>query len=277
MGPMDVFSADWPGICRRIVAAQQRLFEQTPGREARTEYEGVGEGGDRSLVIDRRCEDVVFAELEQLAGAGASFVAISEERGEVVFGEGGPARVVIDPIDGSLNARRTLPSHSLSIAVASGSSMADVEFGYVYDFGAGEAFAATRGEGATLGDSQIEVAAETEKLELVGIESAEPGRLQPVVAALEGSVYRLRVIGSIAITAAYVAAGRLDGMLSLRPCRSVDAAAAQLILREAGGFVTFGELALGEADLGLDARYPIAGAAAERGLGAIRNASGEPV
>ena len=98
---MDALRGDWPGICRRIVAAQRLLFEQTPGIEGRTEYEGVGEGGDRSLVIDRRCEDVVFAELEQLAVAGASFVAISEERGEVVFGEGGEARVVIDPIDGT--------------------------------------------------------------------------------------------------------------------------------------------------------------------------------
>jgi len=274
---MDVFTADWTEICRRIVAAQQRLFEQIPGREARTEYEGVGEGGDRSLVIDRRCEDVVFAELEQLAEAGASFVAVSEERGEVVFGEGGPACVVIDPIDGSLNARRTLPSHSLSIAVASGPSMADVEFGYVYDFGAGEAFAAVKGEGATLGAGRIEVADDAAKLELLGVESAEPGRLQPVAAALEGGVYRLRVIGSIAITAAYVAAGRLDGMLSLRPCRSVDAAAAQLILREAGGVVAFGDLGLDEADLGLDARYPIAGAAGERGLEVIRNASVEAV
>jgi myo-inositol-1(or 4)-monophosphatase len=277
MDRMDVFSADWMEICRRIVGEQQKLFEQTPGREARTEYEGVGEGGDRSLVIDRRCEDVVFAELEQLAAAGASFVAISEERGEVVFGDGGPARVVIDPIDGSLNARRTLPSHSLSIAVASGSSMADVEFGYVHDFGAGEAFAATRGEGATLADRPIEVATGGEKLELLGVESAEPGRLRPLAEALEGQVYRLRVIGSIAITAAYVAAGRLDGMLSLRPCRSVDAAAVQLIVREAGGLVAFGELALSEADLGLDARYPIAAAAGEHGLEVIRNASGEPV
>jgi myo-inositol-1(or 4)-monophosphatase len=274
MVSMDVFSADWPGICRRIVAGQQRVFEQTPGREARTQYEGVGEGGDHSLVIDRRCEDVVFGELEQLATSGASFVAISEERGEVVFGDGGSARVVIDPIDGSLNARRTLPSHSLSIAVASGSSMADVEFGYVYDFGAGEAFAAARGEGATLGDGRIEVAADAEKLELLGVESAEPGRLHPVAEALSGGVYRLRVIGSIAITAAYVAAGRLDGMLSLRPCRSVDAAAAQLIVREAGGVVAFGELALGEADLGLGARYAIAGAAGKQGLRVIRNASG---
>jgi myo-inositol-1(or 4)-monophosphatase len=277
MRSMDVFSADWPGICRRIVAAQRRLFEETASSEARTVYEGVGEGGDRSLAIDRRCEDAVFAELEELAAAGVSFLAISEERGEVAFGEGGRARVVIDPIDGSLNARRTLPSHSLSIAVASGSSMAEVEFGYVYDFGAGEEFAAGKGEGARLDGSPIEVGPDREKLELLGIESAEPGRLLPVAEALDGRVYRLRVIGSIAITTAYVAAGRLDGMLSLRPCRSVDAAAAQLIAREGGGTVAFGDLALDQAGLDLDARYPIVAASGEQGIAIARNALGKAV
>ncbi|HEY5816454.1 MAG TPA: inositol monophosphatase family protein [Solirubrobacterales bacterium] len=274
---MDVLSADWPAICRRVVAAQRRLFDETPGIEARTEYEGVGEGGDRSLVIDRRCEDVVFAELEQLAADGASFVAVSEERGEVGFGEGGAARVVIDPIDGSLNARRTLPSHSLSVAVASGPSMADVEFGYVYDFGAGEEFAAAKGDGAKLGGRPIEVGPDGEKLELLGLEAAAPGRMPALAQTLDGRVFRLRVIGSIAISAAYVAAGRLDGMLSLRTCRSVDIAAAQLIVREAGGALAFGDLDLAEVGLDLDARYPIAAAAGERGLGLIRNATGGAV
>jgi len=256
---MDVFSADWPGICRRIVAAHEAIFAATPGSDGRTVFEGVGEGGDRTLEIDRRCEDAVFAELEGLAAAGASFRAISEERGEVAFGDGGEARVVIDPIDGSLNARRTLPSHSLSLALASGPSMADVEFAFVHDFGAGEAFSAGRGEGARLGAAPLEVAGRAgERLEIVGLESAEPQWARAPLRSLEGKAYRLRVIGSIAISAAYVAAGRFDAMLSLRPCRSVDAAAAQLIVREAGGAVAFGELALEEASLALDARYPIA-------------------
>jgi myo-inositol-1(or 4)-monophosphatase len=267
---MDALSADWPAICRRIVAAQRSIFERTPGRAERTVYEGVGEGGDRTLVIDRECEDAVFAELERLADEGASFVAISEERGEVAFGSGGEARVVIDPIDGSLNARRTLPAHSLSIAVASGPSMADVEFGYVYDFGAGEEFAAVRGEGAIADGEPIAVADDSAELELLGVEAAEPGRLRPLLGRLDGSVYRIRVVGSIAITVAYVAAGRLDGMVSPRPCRSVDAAAAQLIAREAGGGVAFGDLALEQAGLGLDARYTMVAAAGPRGLETIR-------
>jgi myo-inositol-1(or 4)-monophosphatase len=269
---MDVFSADWPGICRRVVEAQRAIFAATSSIEERTVYDGVGEGGDHTLVIDRRCEDAVFAELEALAAQGASFVAVSEERGEVPFGDGGEARVVIDPIDGSLNARRTIPSHSLSIAIASGSSMADVEFGFVHDFGADEEFLAVRGEGASLGGDPARVAAETEKLELVGLESAEPEWTQPVLAALEGKVYRLRVVGSIAITVAYVASGRFDAMLSLRPCRSVDAAAAQLIVREAGGAVAFGDLDLDQTPLDLDARYPIAAACGEGALASVLDA-----
>jgi myo-inositol-1(or 4)-monophosphatase len=261
-----VTEVDWLSACRRAVAAQRAIFEEVRGIDARTEYSGVGEGGDHALVIDRRCEDAVFAELDALAAAGASFVAISEERGEVEFGSGGETRVVIDPIDGSLNARRTIPSHSLSVAVAGGPTMADVEFGFVHDFGADEEFTVERGGGAMIDGEEVEVASHERGLEVVGVESAKPAWMPPLIAALGEQVYRLRVIGSIAITASYVAAGRLDGMLSLRPCRSVDAAAAQLLVREAGGFVAFGEGRLEDAGLGLEERYSIVAAADEVGL-----------
>jgi myo-inositol-1(or 4)-monophosphatase len=279
---VDVFSADWPGICRRIVAAQRRIFDEVVTSDERTVYEGVGEGGDRTLVIDRRCEDEVFAELDKLAAQGPSFVAVSEERGEVVFGDGGAARVVIDPIDGSLNARRTIPSHSLSIAVAEGESMADVRFGFVHDFGADEEFMATRGEGASVARTGSDgapgagraatVAAGDGRLEVVGLESAEPDWTLPALRSLAGSAYRLRVVGSIAITAAYVAAGRFDAFLTLRPCRSVDAAAAQLIVREAGGAVAFGDDDLEGAPLDLGARYPMVAARDAEALAAVRAA-----
>ncbi len=272
MRPMDVLSADWPAICRRIVGAQRPIFERARTSEERTVYEGVGEGGDRTLVIDRECEDAVFAELDQLAAAGASFVAVSEERGEVSFGEGGEARVVIDPIDGSLNARRTIPSFAVSIAVASGPSMADVDFGFVHDFGADEEFLAKRGEGAQLNQRPARVTAEVERLEVVGVESAEPEWSLAPLEALAGKVFRLRVVGAIAISAAYVGAGRFDAMLSLRSCRSVDAAAAQLIVRAAGGAVAFGGGELSEAMLDLESRYPMAAGNGEGALATVRAA-----
>ncbi len=118
--------------------------------------------------------------------------------------------------------------------------MADVEFGFVHDFGADEEFLARRGEGAQLNGAAVAVGAEAERLEVVGVESAEPEWALPAFEALAGKVFRLRVVGAIAISAAYVGAGRFDAMLSLRSCRSVDAAAAQLIVREAGGAVAFG-------------------------------------
>jgi myo-inositol-1(or 4)-monophosphatase len=269
---MDVFSADWTAICRRIVTAQRRIFEEVVSSEERTVYDGVGEGGDHTLVIDRRCEDVVFAELDRLGAEGASFVAVSEERGEVVFGDGGAARVVIDPIDGSLNARRTIPSHSLSLAVAAGDSMADVRYGFVHDFGADEEFVATLGQGAEVNGAAARVAAGDGRLEVVGLESAEPDWTIPALQSLSGNAYRLRVVGSIAITAAYVAAGRFDAFLSLRPCRSVDAAAAQLIVREAGGTVGFGDGPLEEAPLDLDARYHMTAGRDEGALAVVRAA-----
>ena len=267
----------WLDACRRMVAGQEEIFAEVSGIAARTEYDGIGEGGDKTLVIDRRCEDVVFAELERLHAEGiGDFVAISEERGQVGFGDPeSPTRVVIDPIDGSLNARRTIPAHSLSVAVAAGSSMADVELGFVHDFGASEEFAAVRGEGVTIDGRALTPEHPYDGLEVVALESANPEVITPVIAALSGRVWRIRAPGSIAISLVYVAAGRFDGMLSARHCRSVDAAAGQLIVREAGGTVAFGDLDLDETPLDLSARYEIAAAYSDPGLATLRDVQRE--
>jgi myo-inositol-1(or 4)-monophosphatase len=53
--------------------------------------------------------------------------------------------------------------------------------------------------------------------------------------------YRLRALGAIALSLCQVAAGRVDGMVSLRACRSFDAAAGVLVVREAGGHAAFPE------------------------------------
>jgi myo-inositol-1(or 4)-monophosphatase len=256
----DVIGADWLGACRRIARAQRELFAAERSIAARTVYDGVGEGGDRTLAIDRRSEDIVFAELERLSADGLGFTAISEERGEVRFGAAdSTAVVVIDPLDGSLNARRMLPSFSLSIAVASGPTMADVDFAYVYDFGSDEEYSARRGGGAQVDDEPLRAEGPGFGLEVVGVEGAKPERLIPVLDALQGKAYRMRSVGSIAISLAYVGGGRFDAMLTGRACRSVDAAAGQLIAREAGGHVAFAGEGL-DVSLDLDARYHVAAA-----------------
>jgi myo-inositol-1(or 4)-monophosphatase len=273
-------SEQWLAACRRMVEAQRDLFAADATIASRTRYDGVGEGGDKTLVIDRQAEDIVFAELEALASQGEAFTAISEERGTVEFGDGSsPARVVIDPIDGSVNARRTIPGHCLSVAVTSGEAMADAEFGYVYDFGAGEEFRAVRGGGAWRNDLELDATGPGYGLELIGLEGAKPVRALPVIQALEGKAFRIRSVGAIALTLCWVAAGRLDGMLTARACRSVDAAAAQLIAREAGALVEFPGFALDEAPLDLGARYHLTAALDRDGFETLREAQAlaEPV
>ncbi len=264
--PDPALDADWTGICRRIVEQQKKLFAEFDTFEKRDEYEGVGEGGDHTLVLDRKCEDLVFAELEKLAeGGGAAFTAISEERGTVTFNEGGKVWVVIDPIDGSLNFKRTIPAHSLSIAVATAPNMAAVEFGYVFDFGTDEEFLAQSGEGAYLNEERLSLEPH-DGLEVVGVEGADPVRLAPMLDRLAGKVYRVRTTGSLAISIVSVAAGRFDGLTFPQLSRSVDVAAGQLIAREAGALVDLGDGGLGQVDLALENRFPITVAATGEGL-----------
>src|SRR5690242_8341473 len=143
-------AADWLGACRRAAEQMRGVLRDYPtSRERVVETGERGGGGDRTLVIDQAAEDAVFAELDRLSAEGHRFTAVSEERGEVGFGSD-EVLVVIDPLDGSLNAKRDLGSHALSIAVADGPTMADVAFGYVYDFGREEEWVARRGEGVLL-------------------------------------------------------------------------------------------------------------------------------
>ena len=236
--------ADWLGVCRRAVKGLDEVLSAAPTTEERAEETGTrGSGGDRTLVIDRGAESVVLAELDRLREQGLRFTAFSEERGEVDYGD--PAvRVIIDPIDGSLNAKRGIPHHALSIAVADGPTMADVAFAFVHDFGPGEEWCARRGEGATLNGETLDTSLAERRgrdgrLEVLGIESADPRWIAASIDGLAATAYRLRALGTIASTLCQVAAARFDAMLSLRRARGVDSAAGQLIVREAGGFVSF--------------------------------------
>jgi myo-inositol-1(or 4)-monophosphatase len=229
--------ADWLAFSRRAADAGRAALRRFPETAQRARKMGRGEGGDMTLAIDAAVEDAVFAELEAL---GVGLCAVSEERGLVEICGGGPSRVVIDPIDGSLNAKRRLPFYCLSIAVADGDDMASVAFGYVANFPTGEEWWAARGEGAHLDGKRLEPADPDTPLEILGVESAHPWLVANGADAIAHTeAHRLRMIGSIALSLCFVASARFDGMLCLRPSRSVDAAAGQLIVREAGGAVAF--------------------------------------
>jgi myo-inositol-1(or 4)-monophosphatase len=264
--------ADWLGTSRRAADGLRAILKDSPSTAQRArEVGGVGEGGDRTLLIDAAAEEAVFAELQSLHDAGARFTAVSEERGKVDFGDPGVI-VVIDPIDGSVNAKRGLPHHSISIAVADGPTMADVFFGFVYDYGPGEEWTARRGEGAFLDGERLstepgERRQSDGRLEVLGIESADPRWVREAADGLAASAYRLRALGTIAVSLCQLAAARFDGMLTLKGCRAIDAAAGQLIVREAGGLIAFTSFddPLG-APLDLEPHSPLVGARTAQGL-----------
>src|SRR3954447_9654530 len=267
---------DWLGVCRRASAAIRDMLEDRPTIAERVIETGTrGQGGDQTLEIDAMAEDVLFAELDQLHAAGARFTAVSEERGVIDFGGNG-TQVVIDPIDGSVNAKRGLPHFALSVAVAEGTTMADVTFGFVQDFGPDEEFVAWRGHGAELDGvrldpSLVERRTPNGKLEVLGIESADPRWVVQSAEALAETAHRLRAIGAMAVSLCSVAAARFDAMASLKRCRAVDVAAAQLIVREAGGQVAF--IAYDDplgAPLDLEPRSPVIAARTPEGLRSVR-------
>jgi len=229
---------DWLAFCQAVTADVKAVLAGLPSRDDREPVVGHGEGGDDTTVIDRDAERAAVARLEELAHRGVSFRLVSEELGERRFGEpDSPWVVVIDPIDGSLNAKRCLPFYCISIAFADGPTVDDVRFGYVLDLGSGEEWVATAGEGATVNGRPLGGVRPKPRLGIVDFEATNAALIADASARLDGHVGRIRVLGALALALCQLADGRLDGVASLKPSRSVDIAAATLIVREAGAHI----------------------------------------
>jgi myo-inositol-1(or 4)-monophosphatase len=220
-----VSAEPWLALCREAADDVRGVLAALPGRAQREPVVGTGMGGDETTAIDEAAERVILARF-----AGPDRRIVSEEAG--VSGEG-RWTIVVDPIDGSLNAKRGIPFFSLSIAVADGDTMGDVVFAYVYDFGTGEEWTATDGGGALLNGEPLTERPKDE-IEILSFEATTTEYVAGHAARMVGLAYRLRVMGSLAITLCHFAAGRVDGVVSLKAARSVDIAAAQLLVRERG-------------------------------------------
>jgi myo-inositol-1(or 4)-monophosphatase len=230
------------------------VLEDLPLRADREPVVGAGEGGDETTAIDAAAERVI---LERFKG----YRIVSEEVG--IYGDH-RFTVVVDPIDGSLNAKRGIPFFSISIAVAEGETMDDVIFGYVYDFGANEEWTATRGGGAFLNGEPLREKPKDE-LEILSFEATTTQYVSENAARFDGVAHRLRIMGSLAITLCHLAAGRVDGVVSLKGARSVDIAAAQLLVREQGLCIDLPEAPpFGAAPLDLEGRSRVAAAGNEQ-------------
>ena len=261
---------DWLATCRHCVADIQEVLDRLPTRVEREPVLRLGQGGDDTTAIDQAAEDAVVA---RLAALDEDLVLVSEELGERTFGSGGSMRVVVDPIDGSVNAKRGIPFFSFSLAVADGPTMSDVFFGYVYDFGAGEEWTAERGKGAFLGGVPLGAVRPKDPIEIVSFEGTTTPSVADRVQGMIGLAERVRVMGSLALTLCHLAAGRVDAACCLKPIRSVDIAAAQLLLQELGlSIELFDDPPLAAAPLDLVMRSRVAAAASPELVAALAKA-----
>ena len=246
---------DWLATCRAAVEDVRGVLAELPTRTEREPVLRTGMGGDDTTAIDAAVEHAVVARFDR---ASAGFTLVSEELGHR---SGGPTWVVLDPIDGSINAKRGLPFFSLSVAVAEGGTMDDVVFGYVYDFGASEEWTAECGGGARLNGVPIVGPGPKETIEILALEATRTDLVARHAPPLVGLAHRLRIFGSLAISLCHLADGRVDGVCSLKPARSVDIAAAQLLVRERGFAIDLFDLPpFGAAPLDLEGRSRVAAA-----------------
>jgi myo-inositol-1(or 4)-monophosphatase len=197
----------------------------------------IGAGGDRTMELDRAAEADVFAELEALASRGEKFAVLSEEAGLRRYGADFP-RVLVDPVDGSLNAKQGVPFFGVMFALVDGPTIGDTVAGCVVNLINGETWTAIRKQGALRKGEKLAVIRRSEgpRLDLVAFES-----LPKALTAARGLVQRagkIRILGSMALAIAHTGAGSFDAFCAPIPVRVFDMAASLLIVSEAGGVAT---------------------------------------
>ena len=174
---------------------------------------------------DLRSEKII---IEQLLKAYPTYGIIAEETGSSE-GEDKNHTFIIDPLDGSTNFLRGLPSFAISIALRKKN---EIKAGVIYDPVHDDIFFAEHGKGAFLNQARL--------------------RIKPLVKLRNGIIgtsYKsdffheicdqfghVRIISTVALSMAYLAAGRLDAYLA-SGLKIWDLAAGVVLIKEAGGIV----------------------------------------
>jgi myo-inositol-1(or 4)-monophosphatase len=189
------------------------------------------------MELDRAAEAVVLGRLEGVADDGELFSVLSEEVGRRSFGADFPL-VLVDPVDGSLNAKQGLPFFGLMLTLLEGPTVADTVAGYVLNLVNGEEWKAIRNGGAWRDGEPLSIQAPENpgRIGLIALESNP----RSLVAAqgLVASSSKVRILGSMALSIAHTAAGAFDAFCAPIPMRVFDMSASILILAESGGVAT---------------------------------------
>ena len=162
---------------------------------------------------------------------------LTEESG--LIKKGSEYTWIIDPIDGTTNFTSKIPYFAVSIGLVKNK---EVVMGIVYNPCTKETFFAEKGKGAFMNNKKIMVSDKSNMKDAI-LAFALPSDIKisqktfVLLSKIFGSVRGMRNPGSAALNMCYLAAGKFDLFLSLS-LNAWDAAAAYLIINEAGGRVT---------------------------------------
>ncbi len=162
---------------------------------------------------------------------------LTEESGDIK--KGSEYTWIIDPIDGTTNFASSIPYFAVSIALAKND---EVIMGAVYNPCANEMFFAEKGKGSYLSNKKLNVSKKNElKNALAVFDTPNKALISRktfrIMAKNYGEFRGIRNFGAAALNLCYIASAKFDlyFSLSLKPW---DAAAAKLIVEEAGGRIT---------------------------------------
>jgi myo-inositol-1(or 4)-monophosphatase len=186
---------------------------------------------------DKEAEKLI---LDRIKGSRIKGTVNSEEAGTLNFGSRDVVWAV-DPLDGTLNYVKRIPSFAVSIGVL---IKKKVTVGVIYNPFLDEMFTAIRDHGSHLNGKRIRVS-KTRSLRNASLifEWWYPEPSIPDPLGFEKDLYRftrrLRSPGSVALNLCSVASGRFDGLVTVfRKSPIYETAAGCLLVQEAGGRVT---------------------------------------
>ncbi|MGI0072002.1 MAG: inositol monophosphatase family protein [Thermoplasmata archaeon] len=219
-------------VLYRVSVAVHRVVRDARSSPHRADVVAMGADGTPTEELDRLAEAEI---LRILDAEGVDWDLLSEEIGHV--SRGGDRTLVVDPIDGSLNALRGWPLFTVSLALGR-RDLAGVEFGLVRDLHTGTTWWAARGAGAFRDGRPMRTRPWNTKGEVLCLNLGRYASERAV--RLAGKARRVRSLGCASLELVQVAQGSADGYYfenepEHRNLRATDLAAAYRILLEAGG------------------------------------------
>jgi myo-inositol-1(or 4)-monophosphatase len=265
---------DWVKVLRSAAAKGREAILTNYDLASRRRIVKQGVGGDMTLKIDEVSEVAIYDSLKRELGV-ESFVFLSEELGEMrVKDDDSLPLVICDPLDGSHNAQVGIPFFSLALSVIeprakeTPRTFGSISVGLVSSIKTEDEFYAIKGGGAFHNGVRLPKRSHSpDFVETLLIETGDVDFLREklVRKLTKRLVYKMRVLGSAALSYCLLADGSAGGFIFAQPggAQTIDSPAGYLIARETG--CVFADLSgaqrnVDNVKIGFDSRIDLVGA-----------------